>query len=387
MKDTELSRLFNSWEFVEESKKEKLLQEIEEAFENLKWNEDKDNLKILKNKVEVILLKNKWFSELSKIFWNIENYLNEVNSQEEVSDNDEIEELVNDRIKSIYKDITDVEEKDIKKYKKVLVSKKNLKYEKELLRLQVELLKLQNHIKKTWDKLLIIFEWRDAAWKGWTIKRFTEHLNPRWARVVALEKPTVQDRSTWFFKRYVNHLPVGWEIVFFDRSWYNRAGVEPVMGFCTKEKYEKFLKEVPELEKMFSNSWIKIIKFYFTVSKEEQAKRFESRKKDLLKQFKLSPVDQESQKLWDKYTLAEYNNFKNTHTSHCPWIIVHSDSKKKARLNSIKYVLSQFNYEWKNEDLLKFDKWIIEMWDDRAKVLEKELKRWVDLFKENKIKN
>lgn len=381
MKNTELFKLFNSWELVEESKKEKVLNEINELFEKFSCNNDRDNLKILKNKVEVILLKNKWFSELSKIFWVIEKHLNELNSKEEISDNDEIEELVKDRVKSIYKDKKDVEEKDLEKYKEVLVSKKNIKYEKELLRLQVELLKLQNHIKKTWDKLLIIFEWRDAAWKGWTIKRFTEHLNPRGARVVALEKPTDQDRSTWFFKRYVNHLPVGWEIVFFDRSWYNRAGVEPVMWFCTKEKYEKFLKEVPELEKMFTNSWIKIIKFYFTVSKEEQAKRFESRKKDLLKQFKLSPVDQESQNLWDKYTLAEYNNFKNTHTDYCPWVIVHSDNKKKARLNSIKYVLSQFNYEWKNEELLKYDEEIIEMWDKRAKDLEKELKRWIDLFK------
>lgn len=384
MKQTELSKLFNSWEVVDETKKTKILQEVEELFKKYQENKDVDNLKILKNKVEVILLTNKWFSELSKIFWDIDNEINDIHKSTECEktwDNELIEEMLKDRMKSFYRDKKDVLEEDLEKYKEVLVSKKNIKYEKELLRLQVELLKLQNHIKKTWDKLLIIFEWRDAAWKGWTIKRFTEHLNPRGARVVALEKPTEQDRSTWFFKRYVNHLPIGWEIVFFDRSWYNRAWVEPVMWFCTKEKYDKFLKEVPELEKMFTNSWIKIIKFYFTVSKEEQAKRFESRKKDLLKQFKLSPVDQESQNLWDKYTLAEYNNFKNTHTDYCPWVIVHSDNKKKARLNSIKYVLSQFNYEWKNEELLKYDEEIIEMWDKRAKDLEKELKRWVDLFK------
>lgn len=383
MKETEIFNFFNSWEKIEKEKEEKILKEIDTLFNKYKKDNDIDNIKILRNKVETIYLNNKEFLKLNEKLSEIEVFF--INKRNEDSKRKEeekmnIEILIKERINSMYKKKKEIKEEKIKDYKEVMISKKNLDYEKELLELQVELLKLQNYIKNNWKKLLIIFEWRDAAWKWWTIKRFTEHLNPRWARVVALEKPTDEDRSTWFFKRYVKHLPVWWEIVFFDRSWYNRAWVEPVMWFCTKEKYEKFLKEVPELEKMFTNSWIKIIKFYFTVSKEEQAKRFESRKKDLLKQFKLSPIDQESQKLWDKYTLAEYNNFKNTHTDHSPWVIVHSDNKKKARLNSIKYVLSQFSYDWKNEELLNYDKEIIQMWDERAKDLEKELKKWIDLF-------
>jgi len=228
---------------------------------------------------------------------------------------------------------------------------------------------------------LIIFEGRDAAWKWWTIKRFTEYLNPRWARVVALEKPSEKEKSQWYFQRYVANLPSAWEMVFFDRSWYNRWWVEPVMWFVSKKEYEQFLDEVPDFEKMLVNSWIKLIKFYFSVSKEEQAKRFEERKKNPLKQFKLSPIDQFSQKLWDKYTLAEYKNFSKTHNKECPWTIVRSDDKKKARTNAIKYLLSKFEYTDKiSEKHLKIDKKLVINWEQKAKHLAEKIDTTIDLF-------
>jgi polyphosphate kinase 2 len=242
-------------------------------------------------------------------------------------------------------------------------------------------LKLQKYIKDNNEKLLIIFEWRDAAWKWWTIKRFIEHLNPRWARVVALAKPTEVEKTQWYFQRYVKNLPSWWEMTFFDRSWYNRAWVEPVMWFCTKDEYEQFIQDVPKYEKMLVDSWVKIVKFYFSVSKSEQAKRFNERKTNPLKQFKLSPIDQYSQQLWEKYTLAEYKNFTTTHSKHAPWIIIRSDDKKKARLNAIKYVLKQYDYPNKiDKKYLRLDKDITMTWLQKAKILADEIDIKKDLF-------
>ena len=227
----------------------------------------------------------------------------------------------------------------------IWVKNEVLEYEKELVKLQIELLKLQNHIKQTGQKVLMLFEGRDAAGKGGTIKRITEHINPRGARVVALEKPSDTERTQWYFQRYTQHLPSAGEIVMFDRSWYNRAGVEPVMGFCTPEEHHEFLKEVPEFERMLVKSGIILFKFYFSVSKAEQAKRFKKRQIDPLKQYKLSPVDKESQKLWDKYTVAKFSMLMASDTALSPWTIIRSDNKKLARLNCIKHILSSIDYE------------------------------------------
>jgi len=241
------------------------------------------------------------------------------------------------------------EEKRLKKGKKVpvWVKKEVLAYEEELRTLQIELLKLQNHIKDKGLKLLMLFEGRDAAGKGGTIKRITEHLNPRGARVVALDKPSDIEKSQWYFQRYTQHLPSSGEIVLFDRSWYNRGGVEPVMGFCTQEEHKEFLHEVPEYERMQVNSETILLKFYFSVSKKEQARRFEKRKTDPLKQYKLSPVDEKSQQMWDKYTIAKYSMLLASHTDHAPWTIIRSDNKKQARINCIKHILSQVEYPGK----------------------------------------
>ncbi len=226
----------------------------------------------------------------------------------------------------------------------VWVKKEVLEYEKELRTLQIELLKLQNHIKEKGLKLLMIFEGRDAAGKGGTIKRITEHLNPRGARVVALEKPSDTEKTQWYFQRYTYHLPSAAEIVLFDRSWYNRAGVEVVMGFCTQEEHIEFLHEVPEYERMLVNSGTILLKFYFVISKEEQACRFKKRRTDPLKQHKLSPVDAKAQKMWDKYTIAKYSMLLASNTDFAPWTIIHSDNKKLARINCIKHILSQIDY-------------------------------------------
>ncbi len=238
------------------------------------------------------------------------------------------------------------EEKRNKSGKKVpvWVKKEVLEYEEELRTLQIELLKLQNHIKSKGLKLLLIFEGRDAAGKGGTIKRITEHLNPRGARVVALEKPSDTEKTQWYFQRYTQHLPSAAEIVLFDRSWYNRGGVELVMGFCTQEEHKEFLREVPEYERMLVNSGTILLKFYFVVSKDEQKRRFKKRKTDPLKQYKLSPVDLKSQKLWDKYTFAKYSMLLASNTDFAPWAIIHSDNKKSARINCIKHILSQIDY-------------------------------------------
>ena len=263
---------------------------------------------------------------------------------------------------------------DGKKRVAVWVKDEVLQYESELKMLQIELLKMQNHIKETGQKVLMIFEGRDAAGKGGTIKRITEHLNPRGARVVALDKPSDTEKTQWYFQRYSHHLPSAGEIVLFDRSWYNRGGVEPVMGFCTQEEHKEFLHEVPEFEKMLVNSDIKIFKFYFSVSKEEQEKRFNKRRNDPLKQYKLSPVDEKSQGLWDKYTIAKYSMLLASHTEHAPWTIIRSDNKKKARINCIKHILRNMDYPNKVKNKkLKIDDKIRIFASDEIKLMETEM--------------
>ena len=225
--------------------------------------------------------------------------------------------------------------------------------------LHVELLKLQNHVKARGWKVITIFEGRDAAGKGGTIKRFIEHLNPRGARVVALNKPTDEERSQWYFQRYAAHLPSAGEMVFFDRSWYNRAIVERVMSFCTYEQVREFLRSVPEFERMLTRAEIQLHKFYFSVSKVEQARRFQERLQDPLKQWKLSPVDLESQQRWEAYTKAKEDMFFYTSTPEAPWVIVKSDDKKRARLNAIRCFLASFDYPDKRTDLLRWDERIV----------------------------
>ena len=223
-----------------------------------------------------------------------------------------------------------------------LLSRK--RYEKQKYRLQVELLKLQAWVKASGAKVVILFEGRDAAGKGGAIKRFMEHLNPRGARVVALEKPTDLERGQWYFQRYVEHLPTHGEIVLFDRSWYNRAGVEKVMGFCSDEEYEEFFRSVPEFEKMLVRSGIQIIKYWFSISDDEQHARFLGRILDPLKQWKLSPMDLESRRRWEAYTRAKEIMLERTHIPEAPWWVVQAVDKKKARLNCIDHLLSQVPY-------------------------------------------
>ena len=221
-------------------------------------------------------------------------------------------------------------------------------YELELRELQGELVNFQKWVQKTGKKIAIIFEGRDASGKGGTIKRFSEHLNPRAMRLVALNKPTDVERGQWYFRRYIKELPNQGEIVFFDRSWYNRAVVEPVMGFCTPEQYESFMVQVPEFEHMLYEAGTTIIKFWFSVSKEEQLYRFNRRLKNPLKKWKYSPVDEKGQELWDTFTYYKDQMFSRTHNAFSPWIIVKSDNKLRARLEAIRYVLSQFEYEGKS---------------------------------------
>jgi polyphosphate kinase 2 len=225
--------------------------------------------------------------------------------------------------------------------------------------LHVELLKMQNWSKNTGQKILAVFEGRDAAGKGGTIKRFIEHLNPRGCRVVALEKPSETESSQWYFQRYVKHLPSAGEIVIFDRSWYNRAGVERVMGFCSKDEVREFLRSVPEFERMLIRADIKMFKFYFSVSKEEQKRRFNNRETDPLKVWKLSPIDRESQNKWDDYTKAKEDMFFYTSTADSPWIVIKSDDKKAARINAIRYMLSTLDYPDKDESQLDIDRRIV----------------------------
>ena len=221
-------------------------------------------------------------------------------------------------------------------------------YEREKFVLQTELLKLQSWVKESQQRVVLLFEGRDAAGKGGTIKRFMEHLNPRGARVVALEKPSEVERGQWYFQRYVAHLPTRGEIVMFDRSWYNRAGVERVMGFCSDYEYEEFLRQVPEFERNLVRSGIHVIKFWFSVSREEQRRRFKERKVHPLKQWKLSPIDLASLDKWDEYTRAKEAMFFATDTADSPWTVIKSNDKKRARLNAIRYVLHSLPYKGKD---------------------------------------
>ena len=226
-------------------------------------------------------------------------------------------------------------------------------YEHHKEELQVELLKVQSWVKETGQRIIILFEGRDAAGKGGTIKRFMEHLNPRAARVVALEKPTEYELGQWYFQRYIEHLPSEGEMVFFDRSWYNRAGVERVMGFCDSLEYLEFMRQVPDLERMLVRSGIRLFKFWFSVTHAEQDRRFKARIGDPLKQWKLSPIDQESQGKWDEYTEAKEAMFFYTDTADAPWTIVKSDDKKRARLNCMQHFLAELDYPGKNEHVVR----------------------------------
>ena len=236
-----------------------------------------------------------------------------------------------------------IEEKNEDSYK----VKKIILYDEELRLLQIELVKLQRWISKNNKRVAIIFEGRDAAGKGGSIRRFMEHLNPRSSRLVALNKPTEIEKGQWYFQRYIKELPNPGEIVFFDRSWYNRAVVEPVMGFCKEQQYKEFLLQVPEFEHMMYEDGVVIIKFWLSITKDEQLKRFEGRKETPLKRWKFSPVDKKGQILWNKYTHYKEEMFSKTHTSYSPWMIIKTNDKKAARLEAIRHVLSHFNYDGK----------------------------------------
>jgi polyphosphate kinase 2 len=230
---------------------------------------------------------------------------------------------------------------------------KKQEYEQRKRELQTELLKMQSWVKDTKQRIVLVFEGRDAAGKGGTIKRFTEHLNPRGSNVIALEKPNARERNQWYFQRYIEHLPSKGEIIFFDRSWYNRAGVEKVMGFCSDLEYLEFLRQTPELERMLVNSGIILYKFWFSVSRAEQFRRFKSRKDDPLKQWKLSPVDMASLALWDDYSQAKDAMIFHTDTRDAPWTIIRSDDKKRGRINCMRHFLSGLDYPGKDLEVVR----------------------------------
>jgi polyphosphate kinase 2 len=228
----------------------------------------------------------------------------------------------------------------------------HLDYEREKRALQIELLKLQNSIKDNGGRLVVVFEGRDAAGKGGTIKRFMEHLNPRGAQVVALDKPSARETTEWYFQRYVAHLPAAGEIVLFDRSWYNRAGVERVMGFCTDEQYVEFMRQAPEFERMLIRDGIQLVKLWFSVSRTEQHTRFIIRRIDPVRRWKLSPTDMASLTKWDAYTEAKEAMFFYTDTEHSPWTVVKSNDKRRGRLGAMRYVLDRFDYEGKDPEVI-----------------------------------
>ena len=258
----------------------------------------------------------------------------------------------------------------------IWIPKSTIEYEKEKLKLQIELLKLQTYVRETGKRIVLLFEGRDAAGKGGTIKRIREHLNPRGARVVALEKPSDRQRTQWYFQRYSDHLPAAGEIVLFDRSWYNRAMVEPVMGFCTDEQHKRFLKYAPVFERMLTKEGIILIKLYFSVSKKMQLKRFEKRAQDPLKQYKLSPVDMQAQELWGEYTMRKFQMLLETNTTLSPWTVIRSDNKKKARINCMKYILSRLDYKDMIADSeLEMDPKIVINGIDEIKLMEGNLSK------------
>jgi polyphosphate kinase 2 len=243
----------------------------------------------------------------------------------------------------------------------IIMSKKV--YKKTLRKLQVELVKLQRHFIANNDKILIIFEGRDASGKDGAIKRIVEHLSPRETRVVALGKPSDRDKTSWYFKRYVRHLPAAQELVLFNRSWYNRAGVERVMGFCTKDEYEVFMGSVSNFESMLVSSGVKLFKYYLDISKDEQKKRMKKRKSDPLKQWKISPIDIEAIEHWKAYSLARNEMLARSHNPMAPWTLVRADNKHLARLNIIKDILDRLNYSGKDKELIRPDPQIVFAYD------------------------
>jgi len=275
------------------------------------------------------------------------------------------------------KDSKKLKDKTLKKRKnRVAVWRKieTIEYEEELKQLQVELLKLQTYVKEKGLKVLILFEGRDAAGKGGVIRRITEHINPRGLRVVALEKPNDVERTQWYFQRYVTHLPSAGEMVIMDRSWYNRAGVEPVMNFCTQQQHLDFLEKVPKFENMIISEGIILFKFYLSITKDEQSRRFESRKTDPLKQHKLSPVDQLAQKFWDKYTVAKFSMLMASHNRSAPWTVIKANNKKKARINAIKSILNKIDYTNKiDTKKLAVDKKIAVDGSDEIMMMERDM--------------
>ena len=256
----------------------------------------------------------------------------------------------------------------------IWIKEEHIEYEIELKKLQIELMKLQKSMKANGNRILAIFEGRDAAGKGGTIKRITAFLNPRNVRVVALAKPSDTEVTQWYFQRYVPHLPAASELVVFDRSWYNRAMVEPVMGFCTDEQHKRFLKDVTLFEELLVKDGIKLFKFYFSVSKDEQAQRFESRKTDLLKQYKLSPVDNLAQQYWDQYSVKKFQMLNESNRTIAPWTIIRSDNKKMARINCMKHILSNLNYTEKiSKKELQTDPKVVISGIDEIRHMEKNL--------------
>ncbi len=257
-------------------------------------------------------------------------------------------------------------------YKKKMSTRE---YTHRMHELQIELLKLQNWVKETGEKLVILFEGRDAAGKGGTIKRFMEHLNPRGARVVALEKPSEQEQGQWYFQRYIKHLPSTGEIVLFDRSWYNRAGVEKVMNFSSPTEYLEFMRQTPELERMLVRSGIRLFKLWFSVSREEQYRRFQKRRNDPLKQWKMSPIDIASLDKWEQYTEAKESMFFYTDTADAPWTVIKSDDKKRARINALLYILNSLPYKNKDESVVTPpDPLIVGSTSDLYEVAEKHIR-------------
>lgn len=262
----------------------------------------------------------------------------------------------------------------------VWVKQFTLAYEASLHKMQIELLKMQKHVQREGLRIVAIFEGRDAAGKGGTIKRITEHMNPRGTRVVALLAPSDHERTQWYFQRYIHHLPSAGEIILFDRSWYNRAMVEPVMGFCTDEQNKRFLKDVPLFEEMLVKDGISLFKFFFSVSKREQLRRFDSRESDPLKHFKISPVDRMAQELWDDYTVRKFQMLNETNRTLAPWTIIRSDNKKLARLNCIKHILSVVDYEDKiPAEELQTDPAIVVSGIDEIRFLEQHLMKATEL--------
>ena len=273
-----------------------------------------------------------------------------------------------------------IDEKKSKDRRAVWVRKSTLKYEEELHKLQIELSKWQRYVIENDQRFLLIFEGRDAAGKGGTIKRILEYMNPRGTRVVALLKPSDREKTQWYFQRYFQQLPAGGEIVLFDRSWYNRAMVEPTMGFCTDEEHKRFLKDVPMIEEILVKNGIVLFKFFFSITKEEQKQRFTSRLKDPLKQFKISPVDLVAQEKWDDYTVRKFQMLNETNRTISPWTVIRSDSKKKARLNCIKHILSKVVYDNKiSPEELQVDPEVVVSGIEEIKYMEDHLMTGMEL--------